>query len=206
MEEEMSYKAAILAVLLIGVLCFNASAGCGRWVVRDNTDYLQDPLMDVNDPATDAPNLPDMQGNFAKADGTNQNDTIRANAKPKLKLDLSGKWYVKLNGTANTTSDLILVQSTDLSEDGKDRIQGYGNLKADSLTIPLTGTGLLSNDTLDMGLKLESGSGASKSIEKYVLRLSMVENTLSGSYELYNSDVLTGKGNATATRFGSVGT
>ena len=201
MEENMSYKAPILAVLLIGVLCFNASAGCGRWVVRDNTDYLQDPLMNVNDPATDAPNLTAAQGNFAKSDGTNQSDTIRANAKPKL--DLSGKWYVKLNGTTNTTANLILVQSTDLSEDGKDRIQGYGNLKADSLTIPITGTGLLSNDTLDMSLKLGSGSGASKSIEKYVLRLSMVKNTLSGSYELYNSDASTEKGNAIATRSGS---
>jgi len=46
----MSYKASIPAIFLIGVLCFNASAGCGRWVVRDTTDYLQEPLVNVNDP------------------------------------------------------------------------------------------------------------------------------------------------------------
>jgi len=50
MEEKMSYKASIPAIFLIGVLCFNASAGCGRWVVRDTTDYLQEPLVNVNDP------------------------------------------------------------------------------------------------------------------------------------------------------------
>ena len=167
----MNYKAAIPAIFLIGVLCFNASAGCGRWVVRDTTDYFRSPLVNVKDPSTDAPNLTAKQDNFAKDDGTNLNDTIRANAKPKL--DISGKWYVKLNGTANTYSRSYPAQSTDLSEDGKDRIHGYGNLKADSLTIPITGTGLLSNDTLDMGIKLGSGSAARKSIEKYVLRLFM---------------------------------
>ncbi len=111
----------------------------------------------------------------------------------------SQSWTYPANGMSSSTvppiltADLILAQSTDLSEDGKDRIHGYGNLKADSLTIPITGTGLLSNDTLDMGIKLGSGSAARKSIEKYVLRLFMGKNTLSGSYELYNSDMLTGK-------------
>ena len=201
MEERMSYKAAILAALVVGVLCFNASAGCGRWVVRDNTDYLKDPLMDVNDPATDAPNLTATQGSAVVTDVKTQSDASRSNATPKP--DLSGKWYVKLNSAANTSADLILVQSTDSAEDGKDRVQGYGNLKGNGLAIPITGTGFLSNDTLNMDLKLGFGAGASKSIEKYVLRLSMIKGTLYGSYELYNSDVMTGKGNATATRSGS---
>jgi hypothetical protein len=201
MEERMSYKAAILAVLVVGVLCFNASAGCGRWVVRDNTDYLKDPLMDMNDPVPDAPNLTATQGSLVEADEKTQSDASRSNAKPNP--DLSGKWYVKLNSSANTSADLILVQSANSAEDGKDRVQGYGNLKGNGLAIPITGTGFLSNDTLDMALKLGFGTGASKSIEKYVLKLSMVKGTLYGSYELYNSDVLTGKGNATATRSGS---
>jgi hypothetical protein len=197
----MSYKAAILAALVVGVLCFNASAGCGRWVVRDNTDYLKDPLMDVNDPVTDAPSLTATQVSAPEADKKTQSEASSSNATPNP--DLSGKWYLKLNSSANTSADLILVQSTGLAEDGKDRVQGYGNLKGNGLAIPITGTGFFSNDTLDMALKLGYGAGASKSIEKYVLRLSMIKGTLYGSYQLYNSDVLTGKGNATATRSGS---
>ena len=199
--EKMSYKGAILAALVVGVLCFNASAGCGRWVVRDNTDYLQDPLVDMNNPTKDAPNLTATQNHFVEANQRTKSAANRSNAKPKL--DLSGKWYVKLDSPANISADLILVQSTDFADDSKDRIQGYGNLKERTLVIPITGTGYLSNDTLDMALKLGVGTGAGKSIEKYVLKLSMIKDTLHGSYELYNSDALTGKGNATATRSGS---
>ena len=201
MEERMSYKAAIFAALMVGVLCFNASAGCGRWVVRDNTDYLQDPLMDMDNPATDAPNLTATQGSTLESDGKTQSAAILSNAKKRP--NLSGKWYIKLNSTANTSADLILVQSTDFADDGKDRVQGYGNLKGNGLPIPITGTGYLSNDTLDMSFNPGLGTGTSKSIEKYVLRLSMIKGTLYGTYELYNSDALTGKGNATATRSGS---
>jgi hypothetical protein len=196
----MSFKAAILAALLVGLLCFNASAGCGKWVVRDNTDYLKDPLMDVNDPAIIAPNLAVTQSSAPETDVKTQSGTSSSNAVPKQ--DLSGKWHVMLNSTADTSADLILVQSTGLAEDGKDRVQGYGTLKGKGLAIPITGTGFLSNDTLDMDLKQGFSAGASKSNEKYVLSLSLIKGTLYGSYELYNSDALTEKGNATATRSG----
>jgi hypothetical protein len=197
----MSYKTAFLAAFVVLVLCFNASAGCGRWVVRDNTDYLQDPLMNVKDPATDAPNLTATQGSTLKADVKTQSGTSRTNATPNP--DLSGKWYVKLNGAANASADLFLIQSTDFAENGKDRVQGYGNLKGNGSKTPITGTGSLSNGTLDMDLKMGFGAGSSKSIEKYLLRLSMLKGTLYGSYELYNLDALIEKGNATATRSGS---
>ena len=157
--------------------------------------------MDMNDPVTDAPNLTATQVSAPEADKKTQSEASSSNATPNP--DLSGKWYLKLNSSANTSADLILVQSTGLAEDGKDRVQGYGNLKGNGLAIPITGTGFFSNDTLDMALKLGVGTGASKSIGKYVLSLSMNKGTLLGSYELYNSDVLTRKGNATATRSGS---
>ena len=159
--------------------------------------------MDINDPVTDAPNLTATQGNLVEAEKKPLNDSIRSSTTQKP--DLSGKWYLNLNSVANTSADLILVQSTNPADDGKYRVQGYGNLKGNGLAIPITGTGFLSNDTLDMALKLGVGTGAGKSNEKYVLSLSMIKGALYGSYELYNSDVLTGKGNATATRSGSGG-
>lgn len=196
----MSLKAAILAALAVGILCFNASAGCGKWVVRETTDYLKDPLMDVGDPAIDAPNLTTAQGSAPETDVKTQSGASSSYDIPKL--DLSGKWSVRLDNKANTSADLILIQSTYLAEDGKDRVQGYGTLKGNDLAIPITGTGFLSNDTLDMNLKQGFSAGASKSNEKYVLRLSLIKGTLYGSYDLYNSDALTEKGNATATRSG----
>lgn len=195
----MSLKAAILFALVFGLLCFNASAGCGKWVVRDNTDYLKDPLMDVGDPAIDTPNLTTVQSSAPETDLKTQSGVSSSNGTPKP--DLSGKWSIRLDDKANTSADLILVQSTDVA-DGKDRVQGYGNLKRNGLVIPTTGTGFLSNDTLDMNLRQGFSSGASKTNEKYVLRLILINGYLSGSYELYNSDALTGKGNATATRSG----
>ncbi len=198
----MSYIAAILAALVVGVLCANASAGCGRWVVRDSTDYLKDPLMEVNDPSTDAPNLTAMQSVPAEAGKRVQSDPSSSSHTPNP--DLSGKWDVKLNSPANTSVALFLIQSADQAGEGIDRVQGYGNLKGNGSEISITGTGDLSNNTLDMDLKLGFGAGAGKSIERYVLRLSKdKEGVLYGSYELYKSDVLTGKGNATATRIRS---
>ena len=194
----MRYKIAILVVLIIGFLCFNASAGCGRWVVRDNTDYLQDPLMDVNDPGPSSASKPNAtQGNTAESD---EKTKAIAPANSTSKPDLSGKWSIKLNGINNVSADLILIQSNDLADDGRDRIQGYGSFKEKGLMIPITTTGFLSDDTLDMDLKLGFGNGTSKSNGKYVLRLAKAGKTLSGSYELFNSGVLTEKGNASATR------
>jgi hypothetical protein len=194
----MRYKIAILAVLIIGFLCFNASAGCGKWVVRDNTDYLQDPLMDMNDPGPSSASNPNaMQGNAAEP---GEKTKAIAPANSTSKPDLSGKWSIKLNGTNNVSADLILIQSNDLADDGRDRIQGYGSFKEKAQTIPITIAGFLSDDTLDMDLELGFSNGASKSNEKYVLRLANAGKTLSGNYELFNSGVLTEKGNASATR------
>jgi hypothetical protein len=195
----MTYKSLFLAFLIIGSLCFNASAGCGKWVPRP-TDYLQDPMMDMSDPTSSESNT---GATVEQTEGTNiqsQTETSSANAAPKL--DLSGKWSFKLNGTSNQSADLILIQSASWADDGKDRIQGYGSLFEDSQVIPLTATGSLSNDALELELKPNGNDMISKSHKKYVLRMSPGQEDLLGTYEMYSSDVLAGVGNATATRLG----
>jgi hypothetical protein len=195
----MTYKNLFLAFLIIGSLCFNASAGCGKWVPRP-TDYLQDPMMDMNDPTSSESNT---GATVEQTKGTNirsQTETSSANAAPKL--DLSGKWSFKLNGTSNQSANLILIQSASWADDGKDRIQGYGSLFEDSQVIPLTATGSLSNDALELELKPNGNDVVSKFDKKYVLRMSPGQEDLLGTYEMYSSDALAGKGNATATRLG----
>jgi hypothetical protein len=196
----MRYKTIILAFLILGALCSNASAGCGKWVPRA-TDYLQDPLMDMNEPASNAPIPSTSQGNAADSNIESQAAATSTNAAPKM--DISGKWSFKLNGSANSSADVILIQSASFADDGKDRIQGYGNINENSLIIPLTATGSLSNDTLDLELKPGASDGASKLDKKYVLKMTLVKKVLLGRYEIYSSDVLSGNGNATATRSGS---
>jgi hypothetical protein len=195
----MTYKNLFLAFLIIGSLCFNASAGCGKWVPRP-TDYLQDPMMDMNDPTSSESNT---GATVEQAKGTNiqsQTETSSANAAPKL--DLSGKWSFKLNGTSNQSANLILIQSASWADDGKDRIQGYGSLFEDSQVIPLTATGSLSNDALELELKPNGNDVVSKFDKKYILRMSPGQEDLLGTYEMYSLDALAGKGNATATLLG----
>jgi hypothetical protein len=193
---KMTYKNLILAFLIIGLLCFNASAGCGKWVPRA-TDYLQDPLMDMNDPASNEPSSEASAGQTAGTNIQSQPAAPNVNAAPKP--DLSGKWSFKL-GTNNVSSEMILIQSASWADDGNDRIQGYGSLFENNLITPLTATGSLSNDNLELELRPSAGNGDSKSNKKYVLQMALGQKDLSGTYEIISSDVLDGKGNATATR------
>lgn len=192
----MTHKSLFLAFLIIGSLCFNASAGCGKWVPRA-TDYLQDPIMDMNDPEIAS------ETSVNQTTSTSiQSQPAAASASAVPKLDISGKWSFKLNSTTNQSADLILIQSASWADDGKDRIQGYGSLFENNLVIPLTATGSLSNDALNLELK-PSASGEGKSSKKYVLQMALGQKDLLGTYEIYSSDVIDGKGNATATRLGA---
>lgn len=191
---------AIFAILIIGLLCFDAAAagGCGRWVVRDNTDFLQDPIMDMNyDPIPNATPSAAAASGDAKADAIPPETAISA-----PEIDLSGSWSVKLNGTTNASIDMILIQSTGWSDDGAVRMQGYGSIYEGTKATQLTATGSLSNNTLTIDLK-PSGKGSPDSPNrKYILKLEMAETKLSGSYEMYSSDLLAEKGSATAERSG----
>jgi len=42
----LKMKMVMLIFLILFLLSFQASAGCGKWVIRDNTDFLADPTFD----------------------------------------------------------------------------------------------------------------------------------------------------------------
>ncbi len=189
----------ILSVILVAAtLSYQASAGCGRWVVRENTDYLQDPVFDEAVASSTGPNatvspegssnLSELKKNDNTADveaGTAQETTVVA--------DLAGKWKVLLQQNPGQSSqekplDLILIQSGD-------RLQGYGTLEEKSSQFPATATGSLSQNDIRLDVKL------TKQNKDYKLDLSLVNSILEGSYELYENDKLSEKGNVTASRF-----
>jgi hypothetical protein len=187
----MKFKITVMIAFIIAFLVFNASAGCGRWVIRDNTDYLEDPVFDeaVSSSTVSSP----MQSeNANESDTQNQQNTQKiANAKA-LGLDVSGKWLVSL-GEASTPINLILIQSND-------RVQGYGSLKDNNAEISMTATGSLSDDTISLDAKPVVEGSLNKINKEYKLNLAKANDIFEGSYEIYIGGDLSEKGNATAVR------
>jgi len=114
-----------LAMILI-ILASPAWAGCGRWVVRDNTDFLADPLFDAAmESSTGINDLDGSEESQAANQGEN-NSTARSAVAVVQKedpiIDLAGKWRMSLIGggseAATMVMDIILIQSGD-------RLQGW---------------------------------------------------------------------------------
>lgn len=185
----MKLKVIAVTVFVIALLAFNASAGCGKWVIRDNTDYLEDPTFD----AAVASSTPAS----TTGDKVSESDTQKS-AQPDAKKDkiqtpdISGKWLVKL-GEASIPLNLILIQS-------KDRVQGYGSLEDRNTEIPATATGSVSEKAVNLEVRLVVDGSLNKMNKKYTLNLAMLNGALPGTYESYLGGKLEEKGNVTATR------
>ena len=189
----MKLQMALMVVALITALfTFQAASGCGHWVIRDNTDYLKDPIFD------DAVNASTMSG-AAGSENANDNamtDSIKPTPEAKKNVekepsvpDVSGKWLFKLPANLGGGLDLILVQSGS-------RLQGYAQVVENGSQVAATATGTVSQGSVNLDVKTV------KSKESRRLDLALIKNTLEGSCELYEGDQLLEEGNVTATRNG----
>jgi hypothetical protein len=184
----------VCMVLILAMLANPAYAGCGKWVIRDNTDFLKDPIFD------DAVASSTGSSATVSPDGTARanNETVENSEKAAIvekkapTIDLGGKWMVRLKKTPaeQNTLDLILIQTGD-------RLQGYGTLLGGGLDSPATATGSISDEGISLDVKLI------KQKKDYRLDMALVKSELLGSYELYETEKLAEKGNATASRSGS---
>jgi hypothetical protein len=95
-----------------------------------------------------------------------------------------------LEQNKGTAIDLILIQTGE-------RLQGYGTLIGSGSDIPATATGSILDGSVSLDVKLV------KQKKDYKLDLALVKNKMEGDYELYESEMLTGDGNATASRSAS---
>jgi hypothetical protein len=178
-------------VLILATLSCPAYAGCGKWVIRDNTDFLIDPMFDdavaSSTGSSDTVNL----DSTAKA----KNETIENSEKAAIvekkapTIDLAGKWRVMLEKSPAEQDkiDLILIQTGD-------RLQGYGTLLEGGLDSPATATGSISDEGISLDVKLIQQK------KDYRLDMALVKSELLGSYELYAMEKLEENGNATASR------
>lgn len=188
-EGRSSLMRSLFSLLLLAVLLSDlASAGCGRWVVRENTDYLADPLFDAADLS------PQDEGNPAEDDNSTKLEQAQnsTSAEAEALADLAGKWLVELNESDKGRMELILTQSGD-------RLQGYGTLAGQGTEVHATATGQLSSEKVGLDVKvIEKSPG--QEVNHYMLNLALVNQTLSGRYELRLGDRIEETGKATASR------
>jgi len=185
-----------LAMILI-ILASPAWAGCGRWVVRDNTDFLADPLFDAAmESSTGINDLDGSEESQAANQGENNSTATSAVAvvqKEDPIIDLAGKWRMSLTGDGTESAkimDIILIQSGE-------RLQGYGSITEGDSDALATATGAVSEDEISLEVKVNSQQ------EDYRLDLIHEESRMQGSYVLYQAERLAESGNATAIRAGS---
>jgi hypothetical protein len=112
---------------------------------------------------------------------------------PKV-MQVDGKWNLKLEN-ASSSMDLILIQM------GK-KISGSGTLNEKNTKIPIFATGTVSANSMTLDVETVVGEYVNKIEKSIYLDLIKVDRIISGSYEAYSGENLTGKGKATASRFG----
>ncbi|MFA7374038.1 MAG: hypothetical protein WCZ26_01385, partial [Methanothrix soehngenii] len=103
----MKIHSVLCLALVIALLASPAWAGCGRWVIRDDTDYLSDPDFDQA-----------VASSTGAAATLNPEIKENAAAKEENIADLGGEWRVllemKIDGQDKQNAlDLILIQTRD---------------------------------------------------------------------------------------------
>ena len=194
----MRMKSILSLALILVILASPAWAGCGRWVIRDNTDFLADPLFDAAVESSTGINA--SSGPEGSPTAANQTENISISPAPEAIvqkedpiIDLAGKWRMNLNGSGTESAkimDIILIQSGD-------RLQGYGTIAAGDSDALATATGAVSVDEISLDVKANSQK------EDYRMNLVLEDGRLQGSYDLYQAERLAESGNATAGRSGA---
>ena len=186
----MRIQSIVCMILILAAIASPAYAGCGKWVIRDNTDFLKDPIFDEaleSSTGSSATVNPDGSPRANNSTEENSEKTAKDNVvaeKKEPSIDLAGKWKVSLQ---NRSIDLILIQNGD-------RLQGYGTLIEKASDTPATATGSISDEGISLDVKLVQQK------KDYRLDMALVKDRLEGSYELYEMEALEENGLATATR------
>ena len=194
----MKMKSILSLALILVILASPAWAGCGRWVIRDNTDFLADPLFDAAmESSTGVNSSSDSEESPGAANQAENNSAALAPESVVQKedpiIDLAGKWRMSLNGggpEAAKIMDIIMIQSGE-------RLQGYGSITEGDSNALATATGEVSQEEISLEVKVNSQK------EDYRMNLVHEDGRLQGSYEIYQAEKLAESGNATANRSGS---
>jgi len=114
-------------------------------------------------------------------------------SKPKA-LDMGGKWTIKLEGLGSSL-ELVLIQTGE-------RIMGSGTLNEGKTKIPVTASGSVSRNRLELDAKTVVGDYVNQIDKSYNMKLAESDGTFTGSYEAYEGEKFISEGNATAVKPG----
>jgi hypothetical protein len=187
--EKINLNLILVAFLIIILFSFQGLAGCGRWVVRENTDYLADPIFESYFKDTEETNSQNLKV------FTNSNDSNVDSAVPTQEIlndipVISGKWQIDLDKDLQYFK-VFLIQSGE-------RFQGYGTLVENETEMPATAIGNISGDSISLDANIVVDGTSSSIKKKYRFNLFSKNETLTGGYEYFEDDMLMQRGNATA--------
>lgn len=114
-------------------------------------------------------------------------------SKPKA-LDMGGKWTITFEGLGSSL-DLVLIQTGE-------RVMGSGTLNEGKTKIPVTASGSVSRNRLELDAKTVVGDYVNQIDKSYNVKLAESDGTFTGSYEAYEGEKFISEGNATATEPG----
>jgi hypothetical protein len=110
-------------------------------------------------------------------------------------LDMGGKWTIKFAGLGSSL-ELVLIQTGE-------RIMGSGTLSEGKTKIPVTASGSVSRNKLELDAKTVVGDYVNQIDKSYNIMLAKSDDgSYSGSYEAYDGEKFMSEGNATAVRPG----
>jgi len=182
--------ALVLLAVTALLLADSACAGCGRWVVRETTDYLDDPAFDA---LAKSAQVEDSAVGQNQSEGQSPAEPSARDEPPIVPdPDPSGKWSLQLNGTSAASIELILMNT-----DG--RVGGYGNLTEGGSSATAMVSGTMSAGSLSLQVR----TNGSRPQRIYQLDLQMEGDSLTGSYVLTVGGIEAGRGGALGGRSAS---
>lgn len=107
---------------------------------------------------------------------------------------MGGKWTINLEGIGSTL-ELILIPTGQ-------GFMGSGNLIEGKTKIPVTASGSVSRDKVQLEAKTVVGDYVNKIDKSFSMELAESGSIFSGSYEAYEGEKLLSEGNATASKPG----
>ncbi len=105
-------------------------------------------------------------------------------------LDMGGKWTIKFDGLGSSL-ELVLIQTGE-------RIMGSGTLNEGKTKIPVTASGSVSKNRLELDIKTVVGDYVNQIDKSFNVKLAESDGDFSGSYEAYEGEKFVSEGNATA--------
>ena len=158
------------------------------------------PNMDMPKPIISYPNMdmpkinPAIKNSNQAINLTSNNSSRKAQTKQlqqKVKpIDVTGKWSIKLINNTSLAMDLNLWSPNGI------KIMGFGTLAEGSTKYSITASGSVGTKELT----LTARSAVPDYDKEYDLHLLMINDTLSGNYDLKSVGKYLGKGNATAIK------